>query len=499
VTLVAPARSGRTEPDSPAPWRRRPGTALLVALLATVNAFAWGLIVAPFHVPDEPSHAFYAQYFGETGKLPKASANSNWYSPDFTAMLSDSAFYYVIGQPQNRPQWDATSARAHTRETSTKLNRVGVGDASSASTNPPLYYLPQAAVYRAAHGLQPLSRLALMRVLAALLAGLTTLCVFAFLRELLPGSPLAWTVGALAAGLQPMFGFIASGVNNDGGLFLVTAALLLALARLLRRGLTPRRAAAVGALLAAGILTKTQALAYTPAVGLALLLAARKVPSGRLRGLAAAVGAGALPLAVYGVLGATVLDRPLFDRVNVVTAGATAGARPFLLSEQISYLWQEYLPRLPFMTDLMPGVQPYHLWFKQLVGRFGWLDYGYPGWAYPLALGIVLIVAAGAATHLWNHRAGLRARAGEIAVFALLALGLMVAIALVSYRSWLTGGSFEQGRYLLPLLPLAALVPALAVRAASPRFAPLAGVGIVLVTLSYSVFAQLLTVARFYG
>ena len=80
-----------------------------------------------------------------------------------------------------------------------------------------------------------MDRLALMRALSALMAGPTTLCIFLFLREVLPGTPLAWTVGALAAGLEPMFAFVSSGVNNDAGLFLVTAALLLALARLLRR------------------------------------------------------------------------------------------------------------------------------------------------------------------------------------------------------------------------------------------------------------------------
>ena len=130
-----------------------------------------------------------------------------------------------------------------------------------------------------------------MRLLSCVMAALTVLCVFQFLRELLPGSPLAWTVGALLAGLEPMFAFVSSGVNNDAGLYLVSAALMLALAQMLRRGLTAKRAAAAGALLGAGILVKTQVIAYAPAVGLALLVAWRRTPGPPWRAWAAAIGA----------------------------------------------------------------------------------------------------------------------------------------------------------------------------------------------------------------
>jgi 4-amino-4-deoxy-L-arabinose transferase-like glycosyltransferase len=483
---------------APAPKRRRSRAALIVFLLTTLNALGWGLIVPPFHVPDEASHAFYAQYLGETGKLPTAGADADLYSADINAMLNDGTFYWVIGQSTGRPAWGPDAKRRLARDQAAALDRVGRGDAASASNNPPLYYAAQAVVYRAAHGLGPMNRLALMRALSALMAGLTGLCVFCFLRELLPGTPLAWTVGALAAGLQPLFAFVSSGVNNDAGLYLASAALMFALAVLLRRGLTARRAAAVGALLGAGILIKTQLAAYAPAVGLALLLAAWRAPRGRLRGLGAGIGAGALPLAIYGVLGMTLWDRPLLDRAGDVTV-TTAASRPWHLSQQLTFLWQEYLPRLPLMTDLVPGLQPWQVWFKGLVGYFGWLDYRFPAWVYPLVLGVVVLMAIPAFKHLWDRRATLLARWGEIAVFGLAAGGLMLAIGLVSYRWWLFDGKFEQARYLLPLLPLFALLPALAVRGVGRRFAPVVGVLIVAGALGLSIFAQLLTLARYYG
>ena len=64
--------------------------------------------------------------------------------------------------------------------------------------------------------------------------------------ELLPGSRWAWPLGALAVAFQPMFGFIAGGVQVDNALDLCTAGLMLAIAITLRRGLTARRGLAVG-------------------------------------------------------------------------------------------------------------------------------------------------------------------------------------------------------------------------------------------------------------
>jgi hypothetical protein len=138
---------------------RRPGSGRAIALLTAFNALGWGLIVPPFHVPDEPAHAFYAQYLGETGKLPVVSGELDWYSGDVTQALTATGFYYVIGQRANRPSWDV--------QVRPDPDRVGTGNAATASSNPPLYYLAQAAVYRAAHGLGVLDRLALMRVPSA--------------------------------------------------------------------------------------------------------------------------------------------------------------------------------------------------------------------------------------------------------------------------------------------------------------------------------------------
>jgi 4-amino-4-deoxy-L-arabinose transferase-like glycosyltransferase len=382
---------------------------------------------------------------------------------------------------------------------------VGSGDAATASNNPPLYYLVQDVAYAAAHGADVTGRLAIMRLVSALMAGLTTLCVYLFLRELLPRSPLSWAVGGIAAGLQPTFAFMSSGVNNDVGLYLVSAALLLALARLLRRGLTLRRAAAVGALLGLGVLMKTQVAAFAPAVGLALLVCAWRGRGDRtrattLRALGGGVAAGVVPLAVYGVLGMTIWDRPVVDRVSGVVAERSADFKPWTWPEQLSYLWQLYLPRVPGLNDLLPGTPPYSLWFKGLVGHFGWLDYELPAVVYPVAAVLFLILAGLAGFALWTSRAALRAHVGEVLVYGTFAAGLALAIAVAGYRAVLDGApGFEQARYLLPLLGLFALVPALAVRAGGRRWGPAIAILIVTAAIGHSLLAQLITLTRYYA
>jgi hypothetical protein len=301
-----------------------------------------------------------------------------------------------------------------------------------------------------------------------------------------------------------MFAFISSGVNNDAGLYLATAALFLAVARLLRRGLTPGRAAAVGVLLASGVLVKSQVIAFAPGVALALVIAAWRSGRGAApgRALAAAVAGALGPIALYGMLGMTVWDRPLIDRVGAVTSGAAPGAaREWQWAEQVSYLWQLYLPRAPNLNDVIPAVPPYDMWFTGLVGRFGWLDYGFPEWVYPVAGVIWLAVAGLACLRLWQLRGALGSRWAELAVFAAMAAGLAVAVGVAAYQSFVNNGGevFIQARYLLPLLPLYALFPALAVGALGRRRAPVVAVLLTAGVLAHGVFAQMQTLVRFYG
>ena len=161
---------------------------------------------------------------------------------------------------------------------------------------------------------------------------------------------------------------------------------------------TPRASAL---LVGVGALVKTQMLAFVPAVALAIALCAWRggAPARASRGARSASrrARSCSRSSSTRVLGATVLDRPAVDRVGDVTASANPLARPWQLREQLSFGWQLYLPRLPFMDDLAPGVPLVDLWQKGLVGYFGWLDYEFPAWVYSVGAGAVWVVVGAAA------------------------------------------------------------------------------------------------------
>lgn len=478
-----------------------PLAAWLCVGVALLNGAAWSLIVPPFHVPDEIVHFAYVQYLGETGDAPRHVPGEQL-SQEEQRTLESLRFFGVVGHRDARPIWTETAQRELGSVLGSGLDRVGDGATSTAVNNPPLFYALQVIPYEAASGGTILDQLLVMRLLSVLLSVLTVLAVFLFLRELFPGSPWTWTVGALGVAFQPLFAFISTGVNNDSGLYLASALLFLALARTLRRGLTTRRAIAIGAVVGAGLITKLTFVAFVPAVTLAfglLLLRERDDRWAVVRMAALAVAVAALPVVAY--LGLNELwGREVYGGLSGGESLAETVGRAGSLREKVSYVWQLYLPRLPFQADLLPGFAPRNLWLNGLIGNFGWLDYGFAAWIYDagavVALALAVLVLSGAV----RARTALRARWAELAVYVVAALGLLLVIGQMGYTASVDGAPpFEQARYLLPLLPLYAAAIVLAARAGGARWARPLGVAIVLLLGLHGLLAQLLTLARYYG
>ena len=328
------------------------------------------------------------------------------------------------------------------------------------------------------------------------------------MREIVPGTPWAWVAGGLAIATQPLLGFMGGGVNNDIALACASSALLLALARIFRFGLTPRRAVAVGLALVAGALAKATMIAFVPAVVFALLWAiVRAGPDSRraaLRAVAAGVVVVALPALAYVALSATVWDRPVWGAASTGTAPAPTVAVPAgdsSVREQLSYTWQLFLPRLGVITRLHPDANPPDdVWWTGFVGQFGWLDYGFPAWVYTLAKLVGALVVALALATLVRDRRRVAARRAELATYALVVVGLALLIGAAGYSYWRnTGERFEQARYLLPLMPLYGAIVALAVRGAGRRGGPALAATAVVLMIGWSAYAQIETIMRFYA
>jgi hypothetical protein len=478
---------------------RIPRAALACALVAFLSAVCWSIVTPPFQVPDEPAHFAYVKQLAETGTLPVS--HSGQYSYEEIATLDALHYYRVRQQPQDHT---ITSRREQallnrTLRLAPRESENGSRAAGGAASSPPLYYALEAIPYTLARGGTLLTRMQLMRLFSALLAGLTAMFAFLFIREALPGEPWAWTVGGLAVALVPLLSLMSGAVNPDALLFAVSTAVFYCLARAFRRGLSTRGAAAIGALIAIGLLTQLSFIGLVPGVivGLVALSVRAARTSGRsaYRLPALALGIGFAPAVLYGAVNAIsghALFGTLSDEANTLH-GSLLGA--------LNYIWQLYLPRLPGAVNDFPGLfTTRQLWFDGYVGLYGWLDTTFPGWVYSVALVPASAIALLFGRALYTMRAALRARAVELAVYASIAVSLMLFVGAASYHGFPGAeAEFGEARYLLPLIALLGAAIALAARGAGRRWGPAVGALLVVLFLAHDAFSQLLEVARFYG
>jgi 4-amino-4-deoxy-L-arabinose transferase-like glycosyltransferase len=495
----------------PATWARRgwsavrrnlarpPRAAYWCALVAVLNALAWSIITPPFEVPDENGHYAYVQQLVEAGSLPRALPVFKGLSPREDAILEVIHAYRLPGAGTNPAPLTSADQRLLTQVENQPLSARGTGDALSESDNPPLYYLLEAVPYALSPSGSVLDRLALMRALSALFAGFTVFFVFMFLRELFPGTRWVWSMGALAVAFQPLFAFISGGVNNDSLLYAFAAALFFTIARVFRRGLDERTGLAVGAALGIGLLAKFTLLGFAPGAALAILYGLRRAwPTARraaLRGAAIAAALAAIPSLLYLKLFARVVTPGGIGTPATSVTGVHTSLRA-----EIAFVWQMFLPRLPWQQTHFTRSELWHEWFMGLIGRFGWLDTNFPFWVYLVAapIAIALILAALAALvrehdRVWKH-------AAELTVYLVMIAGLCIEIGVESYRTLVTTDSiFEQPRYLLSGLCIYAAIVALASRLPGRRWGVAVGTLIVMLAFAHDLISQMLVIGRYYA
>jgi hypothetical protein len=216
-----------------------------------------------------------------------------------------------------------------------------------------------------------------------------------------------------------------------------------------------------------------------------------------VRAASVAAACALVPLAAWVVVSDVVLNRHASS-----TGGVTSGSLEAVatVSGQLSYLWQAFLPKLPFMGDFFPYYLPSRIYFRGFVGRFGWAEYEFGQVWYQVALGVFVLLAVLAGRELWLRRAALRARWPELLTYAAMVCGLLLLVEIAAYRFLLGYNQhFEQTRYLFPLLALYGAVVAIAARGAGRRFGPALGAFLIVLAMGHLLFSQLLTIARFYS
>jgi 4-amino-4-deoxy-L-arabinose transferase-like glycosyltransferase len=473
--------------------------ASLLVVVALVGA-AWALFVPPFQVPDENSHFGYAQRLAESFELP-GDAGRQAFSTEQQLAQDRSNSEQTAAVLETKPEWseDAYDRWRTAERRLPDAARSDGGGPNPASTNPPLYYLYESVPYLAASGGDIFDRLYVMRLWSVLLLLVTTTAAWLLAGELFGANRLLQLVAAAFAGLHPMVSFLTAAVTPDALVFALWSVALWLGVRILKRGLSPLDGVALMGIVGLAVVTKASSYALVPGALFALGAGAVRLQVPRRRALTlAAIALAALVLPVGVWFGtARALDRPA---VNEIAAGErTPSLTSFNPRELASYVWQFYLPRLPFQQRF-GGLQEYpvyDIWLKTGWAAFGWLEVTFPDPVYLVLALFTLAALGGAGLYVVRRRA--QVDLAVVAFVALVVAALLAGLHWTEFRTLVGGaGAFNQGRYLLPLVSLFGAATAAAVAVLPQRRRALAG-GLVLgVLFALQLFSFAIVTGRFY-
>lgn len=480
---------------------RRWGRTRLIALAAIVfvNAAAWAVLTPPFHVPDEFAHYAYVETLAR-GDMPQKSLKpgdpGNSYLPS-SVLATEYTTVPVIQRPDLRPPWEASVERGFELE---YANIKRTGDKpyglTPANAYSPIYYAPAAVIHEAAGGAGLYTKLLLVRLWSALLAALSVMLVVLFARELLPSVPWFAPVAGLAVAFQPMFLHIGGGVNNDNLLVVCATAMLYLLARILRRGETLPLAAAAGATFAVGYLVKPTMLGLAPVAAFTFLLVLLRGQGSLRRRATVAFTAAATALVVLG-LGIEAFG-PVSNQAGSLTAGS--GGESPSLAGLLSYVWQWYLPPLPFMQHFFDGTPPViGVFVRGFIADFNALDTSFPNYVYGVMTLVLTGLVAGAVVAATRWRRSLPDRWPLIALAVVAAAGMAVFVNVSSYLVLMRDGTpFAQGRYLFPVLGVFGALVAAGSLGAGRRWALTTASVTVMLLAVLNLFGMGISLSRFY-
>jgi hypothetical protein len=472
--------------------------------IAAVNFICWSLISPLFQAPDEVDHFAYAQSLLERGERPSRDPHAGL--PRWSAAerfgLEAISFATDHEAADSRPPWLRTQQRLYESRVARGHPHANNGGGNeTAAAHGPIYYAALAPAYVAA-GASPFSQLALMRILSALFGALTVLFTFLLGRELAPGRPWIGVVAALFVAYEPMYGFISGSVNNDVGVNAGAAALELLLIRMLRRGITVPTGALTGVLLLALPFVKGTALSLYPVAVLVLIsvLWSHHARSDARAWIALAAGAivmGAVSASLGGLHASSVPAGSSVVGANATAVGGALGDIPGFLS----YLWQVFLPRLPFMSPHFSG-SVYPAWSIFVVR--GWAAFGsytvaFPTWVYAV---IVSTMVAAIPLGVWAARrewGWVRDHRLELLALVAMPVAVIVGFEAAYFTPAPRAVIAEVGRYAFPAIgPVALLVVGALHGFGRARILPVA-VALLVAMISLSFASQLLTLTSFYA
>jgi hypothetical protein len=470
---------------------RVPAPLAILLAVATIQFLAWMLVLPAVQAPDEHTHFAYTQRLMETGHKPPLSGDQQRYSPELEAAWTDAGLRPLIGNLSARPYWTALDERLWRRHD----GRLGPDardfetGASGASHNPPLYYAYAGIAYAIEWNGSFFDRLYAMRLANLPLYLITVVMTWILAGQLLGKALWPRTVAAGVVAVQPQLAFVVAGISPDPMLTAIWAVFLVAAVAVVQRGVTVKNAAGLVALSLASVATHPRgaplAILAVLALGLGLRTRAGRI-SRRTLALGGAAAAAILVVALLVIV----------TRAGVLDTTEGAGFNP---REFASYVWQFYLPRLPFMNDSIgPDYGVQGAFVDTFYGVFASLEVRWSPLVYQLLAAASLIGLVALITTLVRARATLPK--DLLALLVAAPLVLVAALHFAAYRNLQLDpeNPVIVGRYLFPVIPVFGVAVAIVVRALRPRASIALGTALLLTGALLGLSGLGMTAVRFY-
>lgn len=425
----------------------------LAAILAGYLALAllYNAVTPVGKSPDEGPHAEYIRYLLAHHRFPVLRREGG-----VTYEAHQPPLYYLIAAPV----WAAVAAISGEGQpagtAATAPANGGTADGSTyapgSGTGPPENSVPARAV----------------RLLTTLMGAIGLVLLWALARVLYRNDRWLPLAATLYAAFLPMRLAMAAAVTNDVLLEALFTAGLLLMALMIRQGYNHRRAAALGGVIGAAMLTKATGVLLLPTALMAIMLASRipaEVAAPARRDRSRAPG----PAPPRSQLDA----RAFFGGCALVFGIAALLAGPWLLRNRALYgdflgqsYFEQYFEAAPHREQLMAqlGLSATQYWFQWVLwwtyrsfwGTFGHMSIWMPPAVY-LALVVPSVMAAlGAIIHLLRAREVL----DDTQRSAWLILWLCLFLVVSGFLRFNVIFFQAQGRYLTPAMAPIALLTA---------------------------------------
>ncbi len=305
------------------PKAQREGV-FIVGLFAVLAA-TYSLVTPIFEASDEISHYPVVHHIATTGQLPiqRPGVDTLWEQEG-----SQPPLYYLIGAALTF--WIDTSdlPQVRWRNPHAKLGIPLDPDNKNMVIHTEAERFPWRGTVLAVH---------LLRFLGVALSAATVALTYRLTHEVWPDKPHLPLLAAALVAFNPMFLFISGSVNNDNLIILLSTWGILLCARIVIRGLPPRRAVTLAVVAALATLTKISGLTLLPLIGLTLAIHAIRRQEWR-----SATAAGLGLVAAWLILAGWWYVRNLVlygELLGLNTHVAIAGTRSIRLLDLIAREW----------------------------------------------------------------------------------------------------------------------------------------------------------------